>query len=142
VSEGLAAGRVGITPAGFAEPDSRVQPAAAVTPDDPFHRLQWDLWDAATGMNVPPAWELATGKDVPVAVIDTGYAAPVARRRTKVRAVPVFRDFRASRTAWSERAFGEPDAQPTINSSARGGCWGRPWRTAAPRRGETAPRAP
>ncbi|GHI52549.1 hypothetical protein Srubr_23950 [Streptomyces rubradiris] len=36
--------------------------------------------------------------------------------------MPVFRDLRASRTAWSERAFGEPGAKPTISRSARGGC--------------------
>ncbi|MDN3261209.1 S8 family peptidase [Streptomyces sp. CSDS2] len=59
--------------AAYAEPDSRVRPMAAVTPNDPFYRFQWDLWDEAAGMNVPPAWELATGKGVPVAVIDTGY---------------------------------------------------------------------
>ncbi len=47
--------------------------------------------------------------------------APVARRRSKERAVPsVFRR-RASLTAWSDRALGEADLYPTMSRCACGG---------------------
>ncbi|MFH9822629.1 S8 family peptidase [Streptomyces bobili] len=44
-------------------------------PNDTEYAKQWDLYEAAAGMNVPGAWTTATGTGVTVAVIDTGYVA-------------------------------------------------------------------
>ncbi|MDT0268563.1 S8 family peptidase [Streptomyces sp. DSM 44915] len=55
----------------YAEPNGIAQPHAE--PNDPHYGYQWDLFEEAGGMNVPPAWEFATGAGVTVAVVDTGY---------------------------------------------------------------------
>src|SRR6185295_13224345 len=34
---------------------------------------QWHYYEAAGGLNLPPAWDKSTGSGVVVAVIDTGY---------------------------------------------------------------------
>ncbi|MFM9701467.1 S8 family peptidase [Streptomyces galilaeus] len=48
---------------------------AKADPNDTEYAKQWDLYEAAAGMNVPGAWTTATGTGVTVAVIDTGYVA-------------------------------------------------------------------
>ncbi|MFD5103691.1 S8 family serine peptidase, partial [Streptomyces albidochromogenes] len=58
----------------YAVPDRRVY-ATATEPNDTDYDRQWDLFEAAAGMNVPGAWDKATGEGVKVAVIDTGYVA-------------------------------------------------------------------
>ncbi|OEJ35404.1 protease [Streptomyces subrutilus] len=58
----------------YVVPDRRVY-ATAVEPNDTDYARQWDLFEAAAGMNVPGAWDKATGAGVKVAVIDTGYVA-------------------------------------------------------------------
>ncbi|GGU14739.1 S8 family peptidase [Streptomyces lateritius] len=58
----------------YVVPDRRVY-ATAVQPNDTYYKRQWDLFEAAAGMNVPGAWDKATGEGVKVAVIDTGYVA-------------------------------------------------------------------
>jgi serine protease len=58
----------------YVVPDRRKY-ATAVTPNDTEYNRQWDLFEAAAGMNVPGAWDKATGEGVKVAVIDTGYVA-------------------------------------------------------------------
>ncbi|MFD3729302.1 S8 family serine peptidase [Streptomyces sp. NPDC058671] len=58
----------------YAVPDRRVY-ATAAAPNDTYYDRQWDLFEAAAGMNVPGAWDKATGVGVKVAVIDTGYVA-------------------------------------------------------------------
>jgi serine protease len=55
----------------YAEPD-RIMSAMAV-PNDPSYSQQWDLYEAAGGINVSGAWDRSTGTGVNVAVIDTGY---------------------------------------------------------------------
>ena len=55
----------------FAEPDRRKYPHA--TPSDPRYNLQWNLFEAAGGINAPTAWDVTTGSaSVVVAVLDTG----------------------------------------------------------------------
>jgi serine protease len=58
----------------YVVPDRRKY-ATAVTPNDTYYDRQWDLFEAAAGMNVPGAWDKATGTGVKVAVLDTGYVA-------------------------------------------------------------------
>jgi len=55
----------------YAEPDRIMVPLA--TPTDPSYTQQWDLYEAAGGINAPAAWDKSTGAGVNVAVIDTGY---------------------------------------------------------------------
>jgi serine protease len=52
------------------EPDLRM--TAQFTPNDPRYAEQWDLFEAAGGINAPGAWDLSTGAGATVAVIDTG----------------------------------------------------------------------
>jgi serine protease len=58
----------------YVVPDRRKY-ATAVEPNDTYYNRQWDLFEAAAGMNVPGAWDKATGTGVKVAVLDTGYVA-------------------------------------------------------------------
>jgi serine protease len=82
----------------YAVPNWRAH-AAAEAPNDPYFRLQWNLFDEY-GINVIEAWTLAEGLDHPggrgavVAVIDSGVAyerrgryrrAPDLRRSTFIR---------------------------------------------------------
>ncbi len=53
-----------------AERDTLLQPLA--TPTDPGYASQWDVFEAAGGINLPKAWDKATGRGVVVAVVDTG----------------------------------------------------------------------
>jgi len=55
----------------YAEPDRIMVPLA--TPTDPSYTQQWDLYEAAGGINAPAAWDKSTGAGINVAVIDTGY---------------------------------------------------------------------
>jgi len=55
----------------YAEPD-RIMTAMAA-PNDPSYSQQWDLYEAAGGINVSGAWDKSTGTGINVAVIDTGY---------------------------------------------------------------------
>jgi len=55
----------------YAEPDRIMVPLA--TPTDPSYTQQWDLYEAAGGINAPAAWDKSTGAGVNVAVMDTGY---------------------------------------------------------------------
>lgn len=52
-------------------PDRLFQIAA--TPNDPRYNEQWDLFEAAGGLNLPEAWDITAGsEEVVVAVVDTG----------------------------------------------------------------------
>lgn len=55
----------------FAEPDSRMY--VQLTPDDTSYAAQWNYYESAGGLNLPPAWDQTTGTGIVVAVIDTGY---------------------------------------------------------------------
>ncbi len=55
----------------YAEPDRIMR--AVLTPNDPRYNEQWHYFEAAGGINAPPAWDKSTGTGVVVAVIDTGY---------------------------------------------------------------------
>ena len=55
----------------YVVPDRLNTPQA--DPNDTEYGKQWDLFEAAAGMNVPAAWPTSTGSGVTVAVIDTGY---------------------------------------------------------------------
>jgi serine protease len=55
----------------YAEPDRIMVPLAV--PSDPMYSQQWDLYEAAGGLNLPAAWDKSTGAGINVAVIDTGY---------------------------------------------------------------------
>jgi serine protease len=55
----------------YAEPDRIMLPLAV--PNDPMYSQQWDLYEAAAGLNLPAAWDKSTGAGINVAVIDTGY---------------------------------------------------------------------
>ncbi|MFG3658444.1 S8 family serine peptidase [Streptomyces sp. NPDC047706] len=57
----------------YVVPDRLNTPQA--DPNDTDYAKQWDLFEAAAGMNVPGAWPTSTGSGVTVAVIDTGYVA-------------------------------------------------------------------
>ena len=53
------------------EPDILLSPSA-LTPNDPFYSLQWDLWEPVGGANVPAAWTATRGAGQVIAVVDTG----------------------------------------------------------------------
>ena len=55
----------------YAEPDRIMR--KDFTPNDPRYNEQWHYFEAAGGINAPPAWDKSTGTGVVVAVIDTGY---------------------------------------------------------------------
>ena len=55
----------------YAEPDRIMR--KVLTPNDTRYNEQWHYFEAAGGINAPPAWDKATGTGVVVAVIDTGY---------------------------------------------------------------------
>ena len=55
----------------YAEPDRIMR--KVFTPNDTQYNQQWHYFEAAGGINAPPAWDKATGTGVVVAVIDTGY---------------------------------------------------------------------
>lgn len=55
----------------YAEPDRILKPL--LTPNDTRYGEQWHYFEAAGGINLPPAWDKSTGAGVIVAVIDTGY---------------------------------------------------------------------
>jgi serine protease len=55
----------------YAEPDRIMR--KVFTPNDSQYNQQWHYFEAAGGINAPPAWDKATGTGVVVAVIDTGY---------------------------------------------------------------------
>ena len=54
----------------FVEPNAWMR--IAMTPNDTRYGEQWHYFEAAGGLNLPPAWDLATGSGVVVAVLDTG----------------------------------------------------------------------
>lgn len=55
----------------YAEPDRRRY--AKLTPNDPSFSRQWNLFEAAGGINAPAAWDVTTGAaNIVVAVLDTG----------------------------------------------------------------------
>jgi serine protease len=55
----------------YAEPDRIMR--RTLTPNDTRYNEQWHYFEAAGGINAPPAWDKSTGTGVVVAVIDTGY---------------------------------------------------------------------
>ena len=55
----------------YAEPDRIMR--HTFTPNDTRYNEQWHYFEAAGGINAPPAWDKSTGSGVVVAVIDTGY---------------------------------------------------------------------
>jgi serine protease len=55
----------------YAEPDRIMR--RTLTPNDTRYNEQWHYFEAAGGINAPPAWDKSTGSGVVVAVIDTGY---------------------------------------------------------------------
>jgi serine protease len=55
----------------YAEPDRILR--HTFTPNDTRYGEQWHYFEAAGGINAPPAWDKSTGSGVVVAVIDTGY---------------------------------------------------------------------
>jgi serine protease len=57
----------------YAEPDRIMR--RTLTPNDPRYNEQWHYFEAAGGINAPPAWDKSTGTGVVVAVIDTGIRA-------------------------------------------------------------------
>lgn len=54
----------------YIEPNALMR--IAFTPNDTHYGVQWHYFEAAGGINAPPAWDLATGQGVTVAVLDTG----------------------------------------------------------------------
>ncbi|MFE9043398.1 S8 family serine peptidase [Streptomyces sp. NPDC007818] len=60
----------------YVEPELIARPlAVSAAPNDTDYAKQWDLFEAAGGMNVPGAWSTTTGAGIDVAVLDTGYVA-------------------------------------------------------------------
>ena len=58
----------------FAEPDLRMYPQ--VVPNDSYYGYQWNLFEAAGGINVPAAWDVTVGaSSITIGVIDTGILA-------------------------------------------------------------------
>jgi serine protease len=55
----------------YAEPDRIMR--RTFTPNDTRYNEQWHYFEAAGGINAPPAWDKSTGAGVVTAVIDTGY---------------------------------------------------------------------
>jgi serine protease len=55
----------------YAEPDRIMR--RTLTPNDTRYNEQWHYFEAAGGINAPPAWDKSTGAGVVTAVIDTGY---------------------------------------------------------------------
>jgi serine protease len=55
----------------LAEPDALMHPM--LVPNDPMYAQQWHYFEAAGGVDLPPAWDITTGStSITVAVIDTG----------------------------------------------------------------------
>lgn len=54
----------------YIEPNAIMQ--LTFTPNDPGYVDQWHYYEAAGGLNLPPAWDSADGTGAVVAVIDTG----------------------------------------------------------------------
>ena len=55
----------------FVEPDLWLRPL--LVPNDSYYPQQWNLYEAAGGINMPSAWDITTGaSSVVVAVVDTG----------------------------------------------------------------------
>jgi len=55
----------------YAEPDRMMR--KTFTPNDTRYNEQWHYFEAAGGINAPPAWDKSTGSGVVVGVVDTGY---------------------------------------------------------------------
>ncbi len=55
----------------YAEPDRIMR--KVLTPNDTRYNEQWHYFEAAGGINAPPAWDKSTGSGVIVGVVDTGY---------------------------------------------------------------------
>ena len=55
----------------YAEPDRIMR--KTLTPNDTRYNEQWHYFEAAGGINAPPAWDKSTGTGVVVGVVDTGY---------------------------------------------------------------------
>lgn len=54
----------------YVEPNAIMR--ASFTPNDSSYPQQWHYFEAAGGLNLPPAWDVANGTGVVVAVLDTG----------------------------------------------------------------------
>ncbi len=54
----------------YVEPNAIMR--ASFTPNDSSYPQQWHYFEAAGGLNLPPAWDIANGTGVVVAVLDTG----------------------------------------------------------------------
>lgn len=54
----------------YVEPNAIMR--ASFTPNDSSYPQQWHYFEAAGGLNLPPAWDIANGTGVTVAVLDTG----------------------------------------------------------------------
>jgi serine protease len=54
----------------YVEPNAIMR--ASFTPNDSSYGQQWHYFEAAGGLNLPPAWDVANGTGVVVAVLDTG----------------------------------------------------------------------
>ncbi|WP_136256122.1 S8 family serine peptidase, partial [Pseudofulvimonas gallinarii] len=54
----------------YVEPNAWMR--ISMTPNDTRYGEQWHYFEAAGGLNLPPAWDLANGSGIVVAVLDTG----------------------------------------------------------------------
>nr|AGU10519.1 Subtilase family [uncultured organism] len=102
----------------YAEPD-RIMTALAV-PNDPSYSQQWDLYEAAGGINVTGAWDKSTGSGINVAVIDTGYR-PHADLAGQI--LPGY-DFIANSTMANDGDGRDGDASDPGDWTAAGSCAG------------------
>ncbi len=56
----------------YIEPDRKLYPM--LVPNDTLYSQQWNLYEAAGGINMPAAWDVTTGAaGIVIAVIDTGF---------------------------------------------------------------------
>jgi len=56
----------------YIEPDRKLYPL--LVPNDPQYNGQWNLFEAAGGINAPAAWDVTTGSaSIVIGIVDTGY---------------------------------------------------------------------
>lgn len=69
----------------YAEPDRLL--FSMMTPSDPFYGSQWDLFEAAAGINAPAAWDKATGAGIVAEVDRDGFIRQIQQGQHEPHAV-------------------------------------------------------
>ncbi len=104
------------------------------TPNDPQTAVQWNFYNAVSGVNATTAWDISQGEGIVVAVIDTGIAQGNPDLQTSV--IPgydMISDKRVSRRATDDRVVGGWDVGDWVEENY---CTG--WASADPHDADTS----